>query len=117
MAKTVEEMQDIALRQMEKINRRNRETSDSVSLASQLEKEKKWNKMSLQEKLKSLSRPDWNYQFKKFLDSKKTNVGDRMLNWVTQRYKKQFDKFHEEGTPFSEVLEFVQSKHTEFING
>lgn len=112
MAKSREDIQDIALYHMEKQNRRNREETKKVTLKEELEHLS----LSPEDKRKRMSQRDWNIEVREYCLDSKNGCGANLLSWVQVKYKADFEKFKENGTAFNEILTFVKSKKEEHIN-
>jgi len=119
MAKTVEQMQDTALRQMDKSNRRNRDDrrEENMSLADQLKAAKKRDSMSNEEKLRTMEYAEWVLLVKRFVDSdKKYPVSSGCFTWVCNRKKGKLEEFHKMGSPLKEVKSWIDSLQSEYMN-
>jgi hypothetical protein len=107
-----EDAQDIAMHHMDKINRKNKNNeSKSLSLKDQLARQE----LSSTEKIKRMSIYDWNKTLEDKIRQSKT-VNERLGNYVKSVYKKEFERFRSEGTPFNEVIAFIFSKGEEYFN-
>jgi hypothetical protein len=118
MAKSKEQIQDIAFRQMDKTNRQNRNKEEEVlSLAEQLKKREKWDSLSPEEKLRALPREEWLYQMRTWMRAQKQGVGVSHLNWAERKYAKKFEEFHQNGTMFSRIQAWLlEETSSEFMN-
>jgi hypothetical protein len=120
MAKTREQMQDIALGQMDKVNRRTRGQRDStpVSLAEQIKAAEKLDNMTPAERRASLSWDEWRHYFNRFLieNSFRYPVAQDSITWAYRRYGKVLEEFHQTGETWQVAAQWLVDKQTEHIN-
>ena len=112
MARDKESMQDNALWAMEKINRQNPDTHKELSLAEQLKDLAK----SPDQKRRELSKYDWTRDLQDYIAKDKRGPGNRLYQYVTNKYKEDIEKFRASGAHYSEVCKFISSKGEEFMN-
>lgn len=113
MARDKESMQDNALWAMEKINRQNPDNGNKpLTLAEQLKEMAK----SPDQKRRELSKYDWTRDLQDHIAQDKRGPGNKLYQYVTNRYKEEIEKFRASGAPYSEVSKFISSKGEEFMN-
>ncbi len=113
-----EDVQDRILGQMDRSNRQNVDARNTKaeSLSDQMAREKKWNSLSDDEKLKQLTWGDWQRKVKDYLDEKRITVSEKCFAYATSRLKSEYEKFHKEGTPLNEVAEWLRVKDRYLLN-
>lgn len=80
------------------------------SLAEQLKELEK----SPDQKRKELPWHEWCKDlFDYALNTRGVNCPSALYQYVTVKYKSEFEKFHKEGTRFSEIVSFINSKSNE----
>jgi hypothetical protein len=105
------EVQDRLLVQMERISRRNPTDSTTKSLEEQLREAD----ASPEEKQKRKTPRDWHRDLIDIVN-KDREIGTKLFQWVSVKYKADIEKFRTEGAPYKEVLSFIRSKTMEYIN-
>ena len=120
MAKTREQMQDIALGQMDKINRRTKGQRDNtpMSLADQLKAAEKIQNMSPAERRASLSFEDWRYHLNNFILENKYRypIALASMTWIYRKYGEVMEEFHQNGETWQTVAQWLVDKQTEHMN-
>ncbi len=120
--KTVEEHQDIALRNIERENRKTGNLRDVTvkTLAQQLAELEKKSKMSPSQKLSSMSYEEWMRNLKSFTESREarrtTAISDKCFNWLSRKYESDLATFHKSGTAYTTILAWISDKSIEFMN-
>lgn len=116
MARSREEMQDIALYHMEKSNRRNkRDDNAPETLEEGLKRFEKHNNMTPEEKQKAKTWGDWCDDLQTFMLKNKT-WSQKNFTFVSAKYGKELAQLHAEGAPYREVVTFIQEKAVERLN-
>jgi hypothetical protein len=122
MAKSREEVQDIALNHMDRINRNTQgeRVVKNPSLKEQLDEEKRRAGLSESEKLKELDWSEWSRKLRDWLTnremSRRHTFTERFLQWIWARHKPQLEQFHQTGTTYTEMLPWFSDKQMEHIN-
>ena len=113
-----EDVQDRILGQMDRSNRQNGDSRNGKveSLAEQMEKEAKWKALSPEEQLKQLSWGDWQRKVKAYLQEKRISISERCFAYATSRMKPEYEKFHQNGTPLTEVVEWLRKQDMHLMN-
>lgn len=114
-----EDVQDRILGQMDRSNRQNESSRNGVvkSLSQQLDEEAAWNRQSPEDKLRNLSYGDWQRKVKSYVDEKRMTITDKAFNAASMRHKAKYTKFHQDGAPLSEVVEWLQQIDRNLLNG
>jgi hypothetical protein len=105
------EVQDRLLVQMERISRNNPTDYQNKSLEEQLKEAN----LPPEEKQKRKTPRDWHRDLIDIVNMDRT-IGTRLFQWSTVKYKADIEKFRTDGVPYKEVLAFIRSKATEFMN-
>jgi len=113
-----EDVQDRILGQMDRTNRQNGDSRNGKveSLAEQMEREAKWKALSPEEQLKQLSWGDWQRKVKAYLQEKRITISERAFAYATSRMKPEYEKFHQNGTPLTEVAEWLRKQDMHLMN-
>lgn len=120
--KTVEEHQDIALRNIDRENKKTGNSRDRVvkTLAQQLDELNKQSKMSPSQKLSSLPYDEWVRELKLFTETKEsrrsTPISDKCFNWLSRKYQTELEAYHKNGSSFTGILAWMSDKSLEFMN-
>ena len=114
-----EDVQDRILGQMDRSNRQHigDRNNEIKSLAQQLEDEAKWNKLSPEDKLRNLTYGDWQIKVKSYAADKRITVSEKAYTSASMRHKITYQKFHQNGTPIPDVVEWLQKLDRELLNG
>ncbi len=122
MARSKEEMQDIALYHMEKQNRHSKgeRINPTPTLAEQLAELERSKKMSRSEKLREMTPQEWNYELKTWTRKKEIQnrygFGGNFTSWLFSHKRKKLDEFHTKGTTFTEMVPWLKEMQEEYIN-
>ena len=107
-----EEVQDIALYHMEKLNRRNPSEE-----AKTLKDELKEASLTPEERRKRMPPGEWYRDLKDAIAfDKKCMVPNRLYQWVSTKFKEDVEKMRLDGSTFVEVCKFIRSKESDFLN-
>ena len=116
MARSREEMQDIALYHMEKSNRRNKhEDNAPESLEEGLKRLEKHDSMSPEEKQKAKTWGDWCDDLRDYMLKNKT-WSQKNFTFVSSKYGTEMAKLHSDGVSYREVVSFIEEKAVERLN-
>jgi hypothetical protein len=113
MAKSREEVQDIALYHMEKLSRRvgsDRENRP-LNLAEQLEKVEREKKQGAA----GVEWYDWLEIVKRRMKENRVHVAEKAFTFVTQKYRTEMEKIKANGT-VREAMIFVEDRAIEWMN-
>ena len=117
MAKTREEMQDIALGHMDKINRRNKTVTETPQ--EEYERQVRESKWTPQQRMQNKSKYDWQKDLEEHiakLGFGGNGVGRGLLSWCQNKFKTEFEGFHKNGNSYEEVVRFVKDKEIAYLN-
>lgn len=113
MAKSKEEMGDIALRNIDRTNRMNpSEEVKAKSLAEQLKELEK----TPEQVRREMPWHEWNKDLFDYFTMQKGGGSQRLFQYVLNKYREDIKKFHESGTHFKNIATFVNTKSEEFLN-
>jgi hypothetical protein len=115
MARSKEDMQDIALYHMDKLNRRNVSEKPLTGKES-LQQELEYANLSSSEKMRRKSNYDWELDLRDLVNKKWSNINYKQFQWVLAKFKKEMKEFHEKGEPYTTVLAFVRDKQMDWMN-
>jgi hypothetical protein len=116
MARSREEMQDIALYHMEKSNRRNkRDENAPESLEEGLKRLEKHNSMTPEERQKAKTWGEWCDGLQEFMLKNKT-WSQKNFSFVSTKYGKEMAQLHSDGVTYREVVAFIEEKAIERLN-
>lgn len=123
MAKSREEMQDIALYHMEKLNRRTKGDRDNTpqSLEEQFKELTRVNNLTPEQRMKEKSWEEWSYDLRRWMESRETarrytTFTTRFTGWVFQARKTELQKFHSEGTAYKDMADWLQDMQMVHMN-
>jgi hypothetical protein len=110
-----EDVQDRILNQMDKANRNSDRPNGAVlSLKEQLDKEKAWQALTPEEKLRRMSFGDWVRAIEEHAQTKRVSLTSRFMQLVSSNngrpLQMAFRKHHELGTSLSEVVSWLQDE-------
>lgn len=110
MAKTKEEMQDNALRNIDRVNRHNKtEVKKLPTLKEQLAEFNRTSNQSASEKLKELSWEDWENELRKFIfNYKLVVIPQSSVNWIIRQKDRELREQHRKGTPFKAIVTWME---------
>lgn len=113
MAKSREEVQDIALYHMEKLSRRvgSERENRVVSLAEQLSRAEGLANQSTSQ----MDFGDWREALQRKLKENRKGISGRAFEFVTRKYRKQLEEIKDRGS-WNEAFLFVEEKAIEWMN-
>jgi len=119
MARNKEEVQDHAIREMDKILRKHgNDKGDSLdqTLAEGLKKEEAWRKLSPEQQRSSVPFPDWNRNLKKFMVDTKRVCTSKGFETICVQNKAKLVDMHKSGLPMTEFKKFFAEKALALLN-
>lgn len=121
MGRYKEDIQDSITRQMEKAARKfDRQPGDrqlgDLTLAEQLKKREKYDKMSDEQKRAATPINVWQDYLSDFMVNKKKVTTRTIFNTISTKYSNELRDFHEKGVHFNEIIPFIEEKTSYLTN-
>lgn len=123
MAKSREEIQDIALHAMDKENRRSKgeRSGRPPTLAQDVAEMKRRDALSPEQKIKELSPADWERSLRQHLQTRESMLrhgmfSQRFLSWLFIKRKAELESYHRNGSPFQSMIPWLQEMQEVHMN-
>jgi hypothetical protein len=123
MAKSREEMQDIALYHMDKLNRRTPGERDNKpkSLEEEWKAMDRWNKLSPEQRNQETPWGDWQINLRDWLNNREGGrrhgvFTDRFYGWLCSARKKELMEYHAKGTQYKDMVTWIKEMAEYHIN-
>lgn len=123
MAKSREEIQDVALSRMDKVWKNNQgERNNRPQKIEEIVKEQERQaRLSPEQKVREMSGSEWARGLKEYLDTKEVRLrhgafNQRFLTWLFNKKKEELKSFHNQGIKFSEMIPWLKDMALEHIN-
>jgi hypothetical protein len=123
MAKSREEMQDIALYHMDKMNRRTQGQRENKpkSLQEEWNEMERWNKLTPEQRNQETPWGEYLRNLKDWMNSRDGGrrhgiFTDRFYSWLTSARKKELMEYHAKGTQFKDMAAWIKDMSEIHIN-
>ncbi len=123
MGRSKEDMQDIALHQMEKSNRWNKQPEKRlVSYQEQIAELERKKSLTPEQLNREKSYEDYVYELRLWMESRETSrkynitFTGKFITWVTLAKKKEMAQFHSKGTVYSEMIPWLEDMKEVHMN-
>ena len=123
MAKSREDMQNIALYHMDKLNRRTQGERDNrpPTLEEQLKEEARRKNLTPEQRRAEKPWGEWCIAFRDHLESRETRLkwttfSQKFIGWVMVKHKAELEEYHRKGTAFSEFMPWLIDKQMVHMN-
>lgn len=123
MAKSREEMQDIALYHMDKMNRRTQGERENKpqTLEEQMKELDRKNSLTPEQRLAELPWGDWNRSLMDWLQSRETHrkygaFTSKFFTWLSRAKRAELEEHHRKGTKFSDMVPWMKDMQMIHMN-
>ena len=123
MAKSREEMQDIALYHMDKMNRRTKGERDNrpPTLEEQLAEEERRKHLTPEQKMKEMTYQEWAFELREWMGKRETHrryttFSSKFSSWLFTARRNELVAYHEKGTVFTDLANWLQDMQMVHMN-
>jgi hypothetical protein len=119
MAKSREEVQDIALYHIDKLNKKHPGARKDVepTLSEQIKALDEWEKKTPSEKLSATPYKEWLENMRMyFIKGKKHTFTQRFWNWVDKKHRSELEDFHKKGISYNEMSAWLEDRVIDHMN-